>query len=98
MLSMLILLGVIMAYGRRWVYCIAQRPPSHTRTMLEKRDPTFRSIGSSETWESPEDSEDSNAILEDFKVDNPSLPHVDCWGTSFPTIIRLLTSLESTSW
>jgi hypothetical protein len=68
-------LGVIMAYGRRWVYCITRRPPLHTRTMSEKRDPTFQSIGSSETWESPEDSEDSNAILGDFDlVDNPSLP------------------------
>lgn len=67
-------LGVIMAYGRRWVYCITRRPPPHTRTMSEKRDPTFRSFGSSETWESPEDSEDSSATPEDFKVDNPSLP------------------------
>ncbi|KAG1718280.1 hypothetical protein EDB19DRAFT_953506 [Suillus lakei] len=75
-------LGIIMAYGRRWVYCTTRRPLLDTRTMSERRDPTFQSTGSPDIWESPEDSEDSDAILEDFEdgssAIDPSLPLLEC--------------------
>jgi hypothetical protein len=63
-------LGVIMTFGRRWVYCVVRRPPVlDTRTMSERRDPTFPSTGTPASW-----SDDS--MREDWPrvVGTPSLP------------------------
>jgi hypothetical protein len=63
-------LGAIMTFGRRWVYCVVRRPPVlDTRTMSERRDPTFPSTGTPASW-----SDDS--MREDWPrvVGTPSLP------------------------